>query len=122
MKSREKQTWEHVKSFQDGICVVKVTMLSGYRPRYSFQIGRANEDGGVVAHYGVFVDTALGKSTLRESIADKICKLVGEAEAWILERTQVREDEIIEQRITKEKTQADFGKHAKPMGTHRKAG
>lgn len=102
--------WEHVKSFQDGICLVRVTMIPGFRPRYSIQIGRANEDGGIIQFFGVFIDTKLSKCALRESIAESLSTLIKQAEAWILEQCQTREDEILEAKIQKEEASANQGK------------
>lgn len=98
-----KQNWVHVKSFQRENALVKVNELQSHpRKRYSIEIGRANEDGHLVRHFGVFIDVENNQCSLRESVSDKIASVIIDAENWILERTQAQEDELREKRIAKE--------------------
>jgi hypothetical protein len=94
-----KQDWIHVKSFQKENALVKVNELqSRPRKRYSLEIGRANEDGHLVRHFGVFIDVENNQCRLRETISDKISDVILEAEEWILQKTQEQEDEIAAKR------------------------
>ena len=108
---RQKQEWLFVKAFQIATSMVKVNSLD-IRPRkhYSMEIGRANDDGKLIRHFGIFIDVVNGKCHLRESQADKIASVIREAEQWALGMAQQQEDEIIAARIEKEQTDANRGK------------
>jgi hypothetical protein len=110
MEQRAAKEWVHVKDIQDGNLIVKITELQAYRPRYSIEVGRANEDNKLIRHFGVFVDTHLGKVSIRESLGARIKLLVEQAESWVIERTQERENVIMQERIDKEQEEADRGK------------
>lgn len=115
--TQTEQNWENAKDFQKDNIIVRVTKLQGYRPRYSLQIGRANEDNKVMRHFGVFMDFANGNATLRKSIANDVALLIAEAEAWIEQKTQERESEILEERIYKDTQAANRDKpHTRHTG------
>lgn len=100
-----KQNWIHVKSFQKENALVKVNELQSHpRKRYSIEIGRANEDGHLVRHFGVFIDVESNHCNLRESISDKIASVIRDAEDWILLKTQDQEDELVEKRQAREQS------------------
>jgi hypothetical protein len=108
---RQKQDWLFTKAFQTGNAIVKVNSLEiKPRKRFSIEIGRANDDGKLIRHYGIFIDVINGKCHLRESVADKIAQVIREAEQWALDMSQVQEDEIIAARIEKEQNDANRGK------------
>jgi hypothetical protein len=100
----KKQDWIHVKSLQRGNALVKINELQSHpRKRYSIEIGRANEDGHLVRHFGVFIDVENCQCRLRETISDNTAMVIREAEEWILQKTQEQEDEI----ATKRKLDSD---------------
>jgi hypothetical protein len=95
----KKQDWIHIKSFQSENALVKVNELqSRPRKRYSIEIGRANEDGHLVRHFGVFIDVENNQCKLRETISNRVAAVIEEAEEWILQKTQEQEDEIASKR------------------------
>jgi hypothetical protein len=95
----KKQDWIHVKTFQRGNALVKINQLQSVpRKRYSIEIGRANEDGHLVRHFGVFIDVVNNKCNLRETISDNTAMVIKDAEEWILQKTQEQEDEIAAKR------------------------
>jgi hypothetical protein len=108
---RQKQDWLFVKGVQNGNVLIKINNLEiKPRKRFSLEIGRANDDGKLIRHFGIFVDVINGKCHLRESIADKVAAVIREAEQWALDMSQQQEDEIIAARIEKEQSDANRGK------------
>jgi hypothetical protein len=109
--NRSSKVWIPIKSFRRDVVVVQVTQLQGYRPRYSIEVGRINEDGKIRRHFGIFTLYELGSQVkIRESLGKTIASLVEEAEDWIVRVTQEREEQILEERITSEEKEANRGK------------
>lgn len=117
--SKKSFSWEHVRDFSDhhtGV-VVRVNATDQHRPRYSFEIGRQVDDREYLArHFSVFVGGQGKVELTRPSLVETITRLVAEAEKFVLERCQEREDEIIEERMAKEKAQMERGKPKNPPG------
>ena len=107
----DSKSWELVKVFEDGNLRIRITKSDHHpRPRYSMELTRINEDDKSVRHFGVYIETSNAQCKLRESIADRVCKLWRQAEDWILEASQIREDEIWNEKRTREEVQANRDK------------
>lgn len=86
--------WEVERDFCKNDIVVRVTKLFGHRTRYSIQIGRMNDVGKFVRHFGLYCDNKSGTIQLRRSVANDIALLVAEAEAYAESLYQSRENEL----------------------------
>jgi hypothetical protein len=116
--SRPPQVWEVEKDFTDGTSgiTVRISVLRGFRNRYSLAIGRMLNDqfstsGGrrFVLNVPVFVEVELARVTIRPYI-DILMELVGRANEHIHNAAQLREDEIIEYKQMGESKEANKNK------------
>ena len=89
-------TWEHARDFADKTSglTVRVTRSSGFRPCYSFEIGRVIVEK-LLRHFAAFSDVdAEGTVTIRPFPIETLAGLIAEAEDWIRSQKQARENEI----------------------------
>lgn len=108
---KQKPEWKVIKDFvnEEAGIVVRVSATDAYRPRYSYEVGRKlpnSDDNRIARHFGVFVE-GQGKVNLRASLAEKTMRLVFDAEMWILNKCQEREDEIVEEKCAREQRDMD---------------
>jgi hypothetical protein len=116
----KKVQWTLVKTFEDpqyGI-VVSVNQSDQYRPRYSYEIGyRPKSVGqeGYARRQLPLMATGQGKIKI-ESLGNAITRLTSEAELWVEARCQAREDEIIAEKIARERNDLERGKPKQKPG------
>jgi hypothetical protein len=103
---REKKTWETatVLKGEKGL-EVRVNVLRLNRPIYSIQVG--GEDG---SRFLRVVINGQGKITVEAIDVDTLSKLIRDAEEWVREDRQKREDEIMVIKLEKETKAANYGK------------
>ena len=75
--------WDVVKVFKSGNIVVQISQSKTFKPRFSYQVGRENDQGKIVSHIGLFIHYKLTDVEIRDSYAAIISSLVSEAEQWI---------------------------------------
>jgi hypothetical protein len=102
--------------------VARISRSDGYRPRFSVVIGRyitkeQGEKAKITMYLPVFARAHNAKVTVNP-IHDAVSGLLYEAQAWIREQCQERENEILEERIEKEKQIMEKSKVKKVGGTH----
>ena len=105
---KTQHTWIVVQEFKDeptGI-IVRITSNDAFRPRYTIQIGRVlpNDARTVGSYVPVYIDDGNGEANLRTPISPVISDLVKQAEAWVLSRSQDREDAISKSKADKRKS------------------
>jgi hypothetical protein len=104
---QNKSPWVNVKMFSKDGLSVQVEMLDGWRPRYRVRLGALRGED--------FLPTILvrlegqGKVQIHR-VQDTVSALLTEAEDWVHNEAQHRENQILEERIVKETKQVNFGK------------
>jgi hypothetical protein len=102
--------WKKVQEFEENGIIVSVSRLeaSHGRPKFNIEISSRSKSGRPVRYFPMFID-GQGKVSVRR-ISGFVAKLINEAEDWIDEQAQKREDEFIEQRQAREMKQLDRDK------------
>lgn len=108
--------WIVDKDFIKDNIVVRISKTDNFRPRYSYSIGRINEQGNLVSYFGVYIDVEEGEAKIKKAISNDIFLLVAEAEAYIESCAKMREDEILAQRIDSDEKFTVKGKSVKHTG------
>lgn len=100
--------WKEVKRFIDDQFVVAVSVLQGFKPKYSIQVGRLRDDGLITPHIPIHV---VGPFQVKVTPITKVVdSLLQMAEEWISSEAALSASDDIESRIEKETRQANFGK------------
>lgn len=107
-----KGEWEHAIDFhdEDSGMVLRVRELTGvYKPIYSYELGRANADKKFSRHFAVQLEIVNGIVSIRSNSVDfkAMDKLVQQANQWVLDSRQVREDEIMQEKRDREESQIE---------------
>ncbi len=113
-EEREKKSWEVgivVKS-ETGDLEVHVNVLRLFRPVYSLQI-----TGPAATRFLRVNIIGQGKVELKELNTYTLEGLIREAETWILNDRQAREDEIIAAQIERDTKSSEYGKGKEPRRT-----
>lgn len=122
-KNRKPLEWTPVKNFidEDSGLTIQLSVADGFRPRYSFRICRRlmdkdpKKEARFVNHVSVFAHANNGVVTV-DPFHAIIAKLAEEAHAFIHQKLQEREDEIIETKIQRETRQMNHGKKEPAAG------
>lgn len=103
--------WTVAKTFEENGVAVRVEVLESFNPsfnpRYSLKVGRVR-DGKFAPFLPIRLESQ-GKVTIHR-VHEVVAKLLTEAEDWIHNEAQVRENDRMEYRIAKETKQANQGK------------
>src|ERR1700730_10341311 len=101
---RTASTWTIAKDFMDENTrtVVHVMVQDGFRKRYSYEIGRLNPTGKLVRFFSAMAEVTNFKVRVRRLDMQILTMLIGQAEDWIEEQCQRREDEILEEKQGRE--------------------
>ncbi len=104
-KSKPRTEWKDGAKFTiDGLTAV-VSVTSGFRPRYSVQIGKLRDDGVFVSHIPIHND---GSFQVKVTPIAKILTALGEkVEEWISTELALRLDDRIEHEVK----QSNFGRN-----------
>lgn len=137
-EKKERVEWKVVKDFftrievegydfEYTLCVRVSRSDAGFRPRFSLQMGRylgkeLGENARITPFLPIFARAHNGRVQLSR-IHDAISAIVYDAQAYVTEQLQIREDEILDHRIKREQEQAlKERSKTKPSGTHKKVG
>lgn len=101
---RRPSTWTNCKEFNATIgqleLCVKVSRSGDYAPKYNIMVGRKRQDGSVGMSIPIY---ARGRGKIEIArVGEALAKLVKEAEDWIHNELQHREDEIIDEKLKAE--------------------
>jgi hypothetical protein len=104
---KKKYTWTVLRDFTDGPTnvTVRVQANDAYRPRYSVQVGRLGDKGSgtfLAPHLPMYNEVQHARVTSVSDYAEVVSRLMIEARTYIQERMQIREDEIMAEKIAKE--------------------
>lgn len=88
---------------------VRVSMLEGFRPRYSVQVGTYRKDGVFTPHLPVETE-GVYQISLKSSLTKDLIGLLTAAEEWLLEEAALRASDSLDKRIEKENKDANYGK------------
>ena len=96
-----------VKEFAGERVAVRVAAKSGHRPLFSLHLGAIVRDADPKKppryYSGINVRTSITNARVSiQSIRDEVNALLTEAEAWIEEKSQERENEILDEKIARE--------------------
>jgi len=95
--------WELEKDFCKDNIVVRVTKLRGHRTRYSIQVCRINDLSKHVPFFYVFYNKEDGIVKIRNPISNDVALLLAEAETYVEQLYQDRENEIKKTLYNKDK-------------------
>lgn len=97
-------TWTHAKEFKEDNSRIQVHVMvqDGFRKRYSYEIGRLNPTGKLVRFFSAMAEVTNFKVKVRRLDIQILTMLIGQAEDWIEEQCQRREDEILDEKRTRE--------------------
>jgi len=84
--------------------VVKIMKTVGFRPRYSFEVGRRGQAGQFVRFFPFFVTVKNATVTYKAINGVALGLLIQKAEEWMHQECQKSEDEIIAAKIYKEES------------------
>jgi hypothetical protein len=103
-QSNYTQSWTFVRDFIDenSRLVVHIMAQEGLRIRYSYEIGRLNPTGKFIRYFSAFSEVTNYRVKIKRLNIQVLTMLVGQAEDWMEEECQRREDEILEQKRTRE--------------------
>lgn len=116
--NNQKVLWQPEKTFHDvaSNLVVKIQKLPLYRPLYSYEVGRMNKDSKFIRFLYSEAVVALGKVALRGLDTEALVKLIAEAELYIHEKMQAREDQVLASREERELRQVNGKQETKHTG------
>ena len=102
---RKQMTWIDCKDFKETVgsldLVVRVSRSDEYVPKYSIKLGRLRQDNMVTMNIPIYARGQGKISIIR--VGEALAKLTKEAEDYIHNAVQYREDQVIEGRQEKEK-------------------
>jgi hypothetical protein len=103
--SKQDRAWKDCKDFTETVgqmqLIVRVSCSDEWVPKYNLKTGRTRPDGGISFSIPIYARGQGRIDIVRVSAV--FAKLVKDAEDWIHNEAQHREDEIIESRQEKEK-------------------
>lgn len=108
--------WHMEKEFKDessGI-VVRLQKKEGFRPVYSIQVSRMRDDGRLVPFLPIFIEARNGTVVAVKDNSQVIDALIRQASEYAREAAQMREAEILDAKIEKEKADVNRTK-SKPV-------
>jgi len=101
----KQMTWTDCKDFKDSVgtleLVVRVSKTDEYIPKYSIKMGRFRPDGNIVGSNIPIYARGKGKIDIVR-VGVVLAKLVKDAEDWIHNEAQIREDEVIDDKVRRE--------------------
>jgi len=101
----KQMTWTDCKDFKDSVgtleLVVRVSKTDEYVPKYSIKMGRFRPDGNIVGSNIPIYVRGRGKIDIVR-VGVVLAKLVKDAEDWIHNEAQIREDEVIDDKVRRE--------------------
>lgn len=110
-------TWTDCIDFKEIVgpveLIVRVSKTDEYAPKYSIKMGRFRPDGNIVGSNIPIYTRGMGKIEIAR-VSAVLAKLVKDAEDWIHNEAQYREDEIIEAKVKKE--EKGTKKYEQPKG------
>jgi hypothetical protein len=114
-KREKKFSWSTLRDFTDATTeiTVRVQANDAHRPRYSISIGKVKGDF-LAPHLPMYITVENGKINAISDYAEVVTRLLDEARLFITEKAQIREDEIMTERIAKE--ERNTHKQAATMG------
>lgn len=101
--------WKEVFRATEGDLTVVVTSSGGFRPRYSFMLGKIRPDGTVAPHNPVRVETDLGQVSVA-NFARATAELLEKAEEYITTEATLSGQADLDHKLAKEQRNANFGK------------
>jgi len=114
MNERSKISWTIIKEFEENGILVEISESSAYRPQYNVRVGRRGERGTIP-----FLQLRVeGQGKVRVvDVSETVAKLLSEAQKFVEDRAQDREDKFIAERIERESKQVEReGKKRRPSG------
>lgn len=115
-RSRQ-MTWTDCIDFKETVgpfeLIVRVSKTDEYVPKYSIKMGRFRQDGNIVGSNIPIYTRGKGKIEITR-VSAVLAKLVKDAEDWIHNEAQYREDEIIDEKVRKE--EKGTKKYEQPKG------
>jgi hypothetical protein len=92
------------KEFNDGpnALAVKIMKTTGFRPRFSFEMGRIGQDGRFIHFFPFFVTVKNAVVSYKAINVAALGLLIQQAEEWMHQECQKGEDTIIAEKIDKE--------------------
>ena len=112
-------TWIDCKDFRESIgtleLVVRVSRSDEYVPKYSIRIGRHRADGNLVGSNVPIYARGKGRIDITR-VGAVLAKLVKEAEDYVHNEVQHREDEVIEDKLKKETRGMQKNEQPKGLG------
>jgi hypothetical protein len=113
----KQMTWTDCKDFKDTVgpieLVVRVSKTDEYVPKYSIKMGRFRPDGNIVGSNIPIYARGRGKIDIAR-VGVVLAKLVKDAEDWVHNEAQIREDEIIDDKVRRE--EKGTKKYEQPKG------
>lgn len=111
MNPRQHQSpWITAKVFSKGGLTVRVEKLEGWKPRYRLRLGALNERDEFISSILMRLSgEGRGKVEIKR-VHETLASLVVEAQDWVHNEAQYHEDQVMDQRITRELKQAYQGK------------
>lgn len=110
-------TWTDCIDFKESVgpveLIVRVSKTDEYVPKYSIKMGRFRPDGNIVGSNIPIYARGKGKIEIAR-VGATLAKLVKQAEDWIHNEAQYREDEIIDEKLKKE--EKGTKKYEQPKG------
>src|SRR5271166_1466227 len=112
----KQMTWTDCKESVGTVeLVVRVSKTDEYVPKYSIKMGRFRPDGNIVGSNVPIYARGRGKiDIVRVGIV--LAKLVKDAEDWFHNEAQIREDEVIDDKLRKEEKGTKKYEHPKGLG------